>query len=67
MAKLFGVVLVFEDRVDRDTAEVVVRRLCEKGLVKMHRGGWGPMITADAPPTVHEFNPEHGTPVFYIP
>ena len=49
-----GAVLVFRSGSPSDKIDAALKRLVDEGLI-------------ERPPVVHEFNPEWGGPVWYVP
>jgi len=58
--KQCGAVIVFSTGIDKKEAEQMLKQLMEK----MNDNG---IYMLDRQPRVHEFDPEYGSPVFYIP
>lgn len=48
-----GAVLVFETGIDKESAEALLRPLVDRGALATF--------------VVNDFNPNHGSPVFYVP
>lgn len=67
MAKRFGTVLVFKPGVTKAAADAALAKLADV-LAPDYHGSMknGKFVTTAVPP-VHEFNDEHGGPVWYIP
>jgi hypothetical protein len=58
--KRLGVVLVFKEGLDRAKAEGLIQKLVTEGYLDTS-------YYVEQKPTVNEFNPEYGGPVWYIP
>lgn len=54
-----AVVLTFPDHLTKEQ--------CDDILMRMHKAGYCKADYQGKAPTCHAFNPDHGSPVFYIP
>ncbi len=57
--KAYGAVITFP--------EGMTKAQCDDILRRMYKAGYCNAVARDTPPTAREFNPDHGSPVWYIP
>jgi hypothetical protein len=57
--KSYGVVITFPDGMTKEECNDILRRMLKSGYCNPGYDGKAP--------TVHEYNAEHGSPVWYIP
>lgn len=58
-SKAYGAVITFPDGMTKEQCDDILRRMFKAGYCKASYGGNAP--------TCHGFNPDHGSPVWYIP
>jgi hypothetical protein len=60
-----GAVIIFPDHMTKEQCDDILRRMFNAGYCKGVRPDF--RSTNEVAPTASRFNPDHGSPVWYIP